>query len=280
MRWYADNSELNGIKGAEIPDILLFGGVIASADAIHHIRNEVQNLLEPFGSRRAPLKWNFKDLRPYYERAGRSDLWSRVNDNMRDIRTGVFDILSRADCALLVSGIEGYSEKRDVLKKSKESLSRYVFTNGLMRFGLHVKAIDSKGAQVVLDWPDKGQPHLFNDEYAHAFTNGKTSDGAIKYTSGKLSALGFDDAPAFCSMESSQLLQVADLVVGATREFIECCLGKKKGGQGIDCLRLAREKWRGAPRADDVLSRGLAISSGSKDFRAKVLDGLRNVIFA
>jgi len=34
MRWYGDNSELNGIWKAEIPDVLLFGGIaIEDSDA-------------------------------------------------------------------------------------------------------------------------------------------------------------------------------------------------------------------------------------------------------
>ena len=44
MKWYADNSELNGIKYAEIPDILLFGGVIVGADAEAYLQSEIEKI--------------------------------------------------------------------------------------------------------------------------------------------------------------------------------------------------------------------------------------------
>lgn len=72
MRWYADNSELNGIREAEIPDILLFGGYTVTDEQEINIRESIENIREKnFGSRRAPVKWNFKDLKDIYEKQGK-----------------------------------------------------------------------------------------------------------------------------------------------------------------------------------------------------------------
>jgi hypothetical protein len=59
MRWYGDNSELNGIWDAPIPDILLFGGVAVTYEAAVAIQNEIQKIKEFYDpSFPFPIKWN------------------------------------------------------------------------------------------------------------------------------------------------------------------------------------------------------------------------------
>lgn len=277
VRWYADNSELNGIKDAEIPDILLFGGVIIGADAEADLQLEVERIKKRHGHPRAPVKWNMKDLMELYKRQEQMALYDKLLASSREWRAELFNAIAAADCALLVACIEGYSQKRDVLKRRKENLTRYIFTNGLMRFGLHVKDAKPSHAQVVLDWPDKGISKPFDSEYTHAFELGKTSDGNVTYQCGRLSSLGFSDSVMFTNMPHCQMLQIADLVVGASREFLECCLGKKQGGQGLDCLRTVRDKFRGAP--GNIVGWGLVVSSGNAEFRDRVKRGVRETLY-
>lgn len=277
MKWYADNSELNGIKDAEIPDILLFGGVIVGADAEAYLQSEVEKIKKRYGHPRAPVKWNMKDLREIYNKQEKIALYEKLLASSRGWRAELFTVLAAADCTLLVACIEGYSQKRDVLKKRKEDLTRYIFTNGLMRFGLHVRDAMPSQAQVVLDWPDKGISKPFDSEYAYAYGRGKTSDGKVTYQCGQLSSIGFSDSIMFTNMSHCQMLQIADLVVGASREFLECCLGKKDGGQGLDCLRIVRDKFRGAP--GKIVGRGLVVPSGNAEFLSSVRRGVKETLY-
>ena len=276
MKWYADNSELNGIKEAEIPDILLFGGVIVGADAEAYLQSEIEKIKKRHGHPCAPVKWNMKDLKELYKKQEQVALYEKLLASSREWRAELFTVLAAADCALLVSCIEGYSQKRDVLKQRKEDLTRYIFTNGLMRFGFHVREAKPSQAQVVLDWPDKGISKPFDSEYAYAYGRGKTING-ITYKCGKLSSLGFSDSVMFTHMQHCQMLQIADLVVGASREFLECCLGKKEGGQGLDCLRTVRDKLRGAP--GNIVGRGLVVSSGNTKFQSSVRRGVKEMLY-
>ena len=279
MKWYADNSELHGTKKAEIPDILLFGGVVVSPEAEDHIRTCVESIKRRHtGDSRSPFKWNLKDLRDLYKAQGKMKIYESLMRTSKEWRKEVFSCLAETDCAIIISCIEGYSADRKVLKDKKEELSRIIFANGLMRFGLHVRDEKPPSAQVVLDWPDKGNAKPFDSEYAWAFSRGRTADGNVTYQCGKLSNLGFADSVLFTSMNHSTLLQVADVVVGATREFLECCLQKKDSGQGVDCLRLAKDNFRGAP--DNIVGRGIVVPSGNVDLLSRVRKGVREILNA
>lgn len=273
LKWYADNSELNGIKGAEIPDILLFGGLIVDQDTEQAIKSKVEKIKKHYGHPRAPVKWNMKDLRDLYKREGMLPLYEQLMKGSREWRKEIFECLSITECALLVACIECYSCRRKVLKERKDELTRYIFTNGLMRFGLHVRDLKPGVAQIILDWPDKGIARPFDSEYSSAYSRGKTIDNAVGYQCGKLSSLNFVDSVLFTNMLHSTMLQVADLIVGATREFIECCIGKKYGGQGLDCLKLIRGQFRGAP--ENIIGRGIVVPSGNSEFLAAVKKGVK-----
>lgn len=177
MKWWADNSELHGIKEAEIPDILMFGGIIANEDAELELCKAVEAIKERYTNHaRAPIKWNVRDLKDFYEKQKRDDLYRKLIESVRDWRMEIFQVIARVECTLIVACIECYSKKRDVLKQKKADLVRYIFSNGLMRFGLHVRETAPSYAQVVLDWPDKSDSKPFDEEYACAYSSGESLD--------------------------------------------------------------------------------------------------------
>jgi hypothetical protein len=184
--------------------------------------------------------------------------------------------LAAADVKIIISCIEGYSANKKMLLQSREGLVRYAFSNGLMRMGLHAQETKAAAPMVVMDWPEKADPKPFNSEYAYAYGNGTTADGKVKYNCGRLGDLGFADSAMFTNMRHSTLLQAADLVVGAARELVECSLDKKGPGQGIDCLKLVKDKFRGAP--NDIIGRGVSISSGNEDLGKKIAAGIKKYL--
>lgn len=277
MKWFADNSELNGIKDAEIPDILLLGGIAVPANVEHELRSRIEGIKAQYAHPRAPIKWNMRDLRTLYEKQGQAEMHTRLQMSSREWRREIFSALTEYDVTLIVSCIEAYSADRKIIKETKEQLTGHSFSNSLMRFGLHVPERRPDHAQVVLDWPDRSESKPFDEEYSSAFIHGFTAEGSVQYRCGSLANLRFLDSPTYANMHHSTLLQAADLVVGATRELIECCLGKKESGQGVDCTRIVRDKFRGAP--SKIVGYGISVSSGNKQFSDAVRNSLPGLLY-
>ena len=275
MRWYADNSELNGIKGAEIPDILIFGGVAVPPDDEKPLRAAIESVKSKFGLARAPIKWNFKDLKAVYKNQGEKDLYEKLLASSQEWRSEIFSTVSNHNFCIIVACVEAHSIKRNVITNVKDDITRFVFNNGLMRFAIHVEETRPLRAEVILDWPDKGQSKPFDVEYDSAYKKGVTCDG-IRYHSGQLEQLGFLDSSVYTNMKYSTLLQFADLVVGATREFVECALGKKKHGFGVDMLRLVRGCFRGYPQ--HIVGRGISVASNNPGFKVGITNAVQKLL--
>lgn len=270
MRWYADNSELNGVRGALIPDILMFGGIVINRDDEAGLREAIESVKAKYGHPRAPVKWNFKDLRKLYKKQGIEPLYERLLLASKEWREEIALKSLAFDYRIVISVIEGHSIARKTLVGVKPNLSSYAFSNGLMRFALHVQEERPSSAQIILDWPDKGDSKPFDLEYRTAYNEGKTGERQVAYHSGPLNALAFDDCAAYVNMHHSTLLQFADMVLGANRELVECALGKKSSGFGVDFCEVIRERYRGYPSR--IVGRGLSVASGRHEFKKHIKD--------
>jgi hypothetical protein len=275
MRWYADNSELNGIRGADIPDILLFGGISIAPEHEPLLREKIEAVKTKHGHKRAPIKWNFKDLRKIYQRQNQEQLYRNMLESSNEWRKEIFEETSDCEYTIILSCIESYSTKRKDIKAIKEQLSEWVFSNGLMRYAMHVKEESPERAFVILDWPDGGNAKPFDCEYTAAFNRGKSASG-VGYHSGALSKLPFHDSALYTNMLHSTILQFSDLIVGASREFIEYAIGKRieGDGKGIECAKLFLSKFRGYP--NNVLSKGLNVSTNNTGLRNTIGAAIRN----
>jgi len=268
MRWYADNSELNGVRGASIPDILLFGGIAVEVDQVRPMREAIESVKAKYGHPRAPVKWNFKDLKALYKKQKLERLYEKLLKSSKEWRIEIAEIASDFDFRVILSVVEGHSIAKKTLTGVKPNLSRYAFSNGLMRFALHAQDEKADSAQVILDWPDRGDSKPFDLEYRTAYNEGKTGERDVSYHSGPLAPLGFDDCAAYVNMHHSTLLQFADLVLGANRELIECAIGKKSSGLGVDFCKIIKSRYRGYPA--NIVGRGISLASGRAAFRHDV----------
>ena len=277
MRWYADNSELNGIRGSQIPDILLFGGLAVPPDSEFILRTTIEEVKSKFGPPRIPVKWNFKDLKRVFVRQNKRSIYDELLKKSQEWREEIFKAVKDIEFTIIIACVESHSVERRTIISVKEQLTQFVFNNGLMRYALHVKESNPDRAEVILDWPDKGDSSPFDKEYASAFNDGKSPDGVV-YSSGALKDLNFLDSAVYTNMNHSTILQFADLLVGATREFVECALGKKCYGFGIDMLKLVFHKFRGTPC--DVIGRGISIASKNPQFRSSIDDAIKKYFLA
>lgn len=277
MRWYADNSELNGIRGASIPDTLLFGGVAVRSDQIRPLREAIEAVKGKYGHPRAPVKWNFKDLKMLYKKQCIEELYEDLLKTSKEWRLEIANVAACFDFRVIVAVVEGHSIAKKTLRGVKPNLCRYAFNNGLMRFALLVQEERPESAQIMLDWPDRGDSKPFDLEYRTAYNEGKTGERDLSYLSGPLAPLGFEDCASYVNMHHSTLLQFADLVLGANRELIECAIGKKSSGLGLDFCKIIKTKYRGYPA--NVVGRGVSVASGRSEFRREIRDYMARELF-
>lgn len=214
------------------------------------------------------MKWNFKDLKALYRKQRIENLYEKLLSSSKAWRLEIAEIANDYDFRVIVAVVEGHSIARKTLKGLKPDLCRYAFNNGLMRFALHVQEEKPDTAQVILDWPDRGDSKPFDLEYRTAYNEGKTGERNVSYHSGPLIDLGFEDCAHYVNVHHSTLLQFADLVLGANRELIECAIGKKSSGFGVDFCKKIKTKYMGYPRY--IVGRGLSVASGRSEFRRDI----------
>lgn len=276
MKWVVDNSEAYSQWKTEIPDVLLIGGLLGNDEQLACLETQlIQIKLQYSSDPSFPVKWNFKDLKNHFKLTNRTDLYKQLLSESDVWRKRMAEAIVNCEAALIVSCILCLGKKKGALTSTRTELTGAVFANGLQRVGLHAKENSASSVEVVLDWPDKGQPAPFNSEYASAFFHG-TSCSGDKYHSGRLSKLGFSDSVNFRTMTSSGLLQYADLVVGASRDLVDVVEGRRKPGIGIEVLRTIASRFRGYP--SDVVGRGFVVSPTKSPIVQRIkegLDGLR-----
>jgi hypothetical protein len=109
IRWHADNSELRGIKEAEIPDVLLFGGISASHDTEQKLRVTIDEVKARYGTPRAVIKWNFLDLRKLYEDQGKQADFRVLLESSSRWRRDIFEAIRESDFTIVMSVLESHS---------------------------------------------------------------------------------------------------------------------------------------------------------------------------
>jgi len=259
MRWYADDTDLRTISDVHIPNIVMFGGVVVDKDNEKLLRETFEDAKSKFCHKRLPLKWNFKDLKDKYRKQKKEEEFSEILSNMYDIRKSIFEAVSEVDFKIIISIVIGYSKERKVLKDLQSDLARHVFSNSMMRYALHVQETSPERAEVILDWPSNSDSTPFDTEYASAYNNGRTKEG-VPYHSGTLEKLHFHDSIFYTRTPHSTIMQLTDMILGATREFVQCSITETDAtGQGIHFLEQLAPKFRGYP--NNVIGRGISINS-------------------
>jgi hypothetical protein len=278
MELVCDNSELNGIWGAEAPDVLVIGGYAIARDKVAPLLKKVQKVKENRGlNAHCPVKWNMRDLDRAlmaHDLIGQKDI---LIGQSNVLRTELLTDLTAAGATIFASAIRAYSNKKQILGETREDLVCFSFGNLLMRVGLFCKeAGGGRRVDVLLDWPERHDRSPFTAEYYTGWRHGRSGpEGkAVKYQCGALADLAFSPAPSFAGIEFEPRLQLADLVVGATREFINFSLGKaKEDSFGVQRFKSLIPHLYQAP-GRQMLGRGMTVSPPNSDFSTAVLNSL------
>jgi hypothetical protein len=276
MEIVCDASELTAVSGAEAPDTFVVAGYSVPSTQVRPLIQSAEAIKEQLlANRNVPIKWNVKDLGRALELHGLSDLLPRIKEKSNEIRKALLESLCRSGATLFLSVILAYSNRRQVLGKTKDDLVRYSFGNFLMRAGLFSKESSATEVQLILDWPDKDQRRLFVQEFYSGWRDGKsiTAAESISYHSGPLSAIGFRAGPLFGVTDIDIRLQLADLVVGACRSFINYCMNRAAEADfGVQQFKAIAPNF---DRADGwrCFGRGITVAPANSDFSKTILDG-------
>lgn len=280
---YLDYSEW-AIKNSDIPDGIVFAGIIIDNLALVNLFNEISRIKEqirsPFNNvPNLPLKWCFGDLKRYYEENNQTDLYNILHNNRISWLAQISDILQNIPFKFIISIIKCHAKHKDALKKTKDMVIQFAFSNCLMKFGLYIKQNNLDLAEVVVDWPQRGNKKIYEEEYRTGFYYGKSADYGIRYKCGPLKGLGFSESLFFSSMTECSVLQITDIIAGAFKDILKEGLSGKDARIGSEFIKNIKSKLHGAP---NNLNYGIAVAPPKKedpDFYSRIWDIIKNKIF-
>jgi len=262
LKWYADNSEMSTEKGK--PNVLVFGGVIVDNKSEKQIEQLLKEIKSKYTYPTLPIKWNFKDLKDVYSEWNRVSDYENLKQNSYEWRTEIFERSLEIDYKVVLACTERYPSKIP-LNKIKEQLIGITFSQVLMRIGLFARDLPFKNNfEIILDWPESSNPKPFNREYFRAYNTGESSNG-VTYHSGPLEKLGFNDSLYFAKSTHSTVLQFADLVVGAAKDFALKTIQGTNHSLGYNLTTKILSKYRGYP--GHIIDYGLNFAPKNENYR-------------
>lgn len=273
LKWYADNSEMSTEKGK--PNVLVFGGVIVDNKSEKQLECLLREIKGKYTYPTLPIKWNFKDLEYVYKEWNRQSDYELLLQQSYEWRTEIFERSLEIDYTIVLACTERYPSSIP-LKKIKEQLTEITFAQSLMRIGLFVRDLPSKdNFQIILDWPDSSNPKPFNKEYFNAYNKGKSSSG-VEYHSGALIKLGFNDSLYFAKSTHSGVLQFADLIIGAAKDFVLKSIQNTKYSLGYDLTVKVLSKYRGYP--ERIIDYGLNFAPKKENYDIIKAEIMKNIV--
>lgn len=217
-------SDLNWAAESQAPDLIITGGFMVTEAIVPSLLSSVRDIKKRISSHPdVPAKWNLKDISRALKLHGLQSLEKKLLASADELRTAMLDALVQADAKLFLSMLQAHSRKKQVLGATRADLVRFSFSNVLMRAGLRLKLnAPADSARVLIDWPEKAQATPFVAEYRSAYCDG--CSGEIKYLCGPLHERKFEPGLSFGVTDIDPLLQLADMVVGASRAFARSAL--------------------------------------------------------
>lgn len=259
---YADDTYAKASKEDPPGRVHLFGGIVVHRDSEPALIAEIRKIKTRFTHPNMPIKWNFKDttIRKKFEEFNRQAEYENMLAASREWRLDLFRQINGLNYKVIVSCIEAFSEDQKIIGDVKNQLNTYCFENVLMRVGLDAREIGGNW-QCVLDWPPDNDPKPFDRGYYQLFHAGKASSPKPAIC-GPLEALRFSHSLHYTRANHSPLMQLADLVLGAVRDDIECKIQGRGSSVGSECVDIFYEHFR---HNKGVVPRyGVTASTGSR----------------
>ncbi len=267
--FYADDTYLKSAKDDPVPRIHIFGGIIIDHSCEAALTARIRKIKERYTHPNMPIKWNLKDssIKSVYEKWGRLDEYDALIKDSYTLRKDIATAISESEVRILVSCIEAYSDDREIIKDKKPELLRFLFENTLLQLAFDASADPDRWA-CVLDWPPGSEALPFDQAYYHLFHEGTTPSG-VKSMKGALEPLGFAHSPFYARCNHSPLLQLADIIIGATREHIESVMQERASCLGSEVVGIFKKKFR-TDSMGRITGYGVVPSGGNHRLKAHV----------
>jgi hypothetical protein len=274
-RFYADDNYAKKPL-SEKDDIFIYGGILISLENERKLINEIKRIKSNYTHPNLPIKWNIKDssLKKIYKRFNRQDDLQKLKEESKTWRKEIIETSLQFDYTLFFSCLENYQKDKKDQKSIKDTLTEYMFSNTLMRVGIHVNSLKLDQIIVILDWPSENNSDPFNREYYQAYYNGK-SQSNVDYISGPLINIGFSESVVFSKCTHSTMLQLCDILVGCLKDFIISHL-KNKESLGKELFEMLLPKVYGYPT---VFKYGINVSKQNPGFREEIKKMLDYYVF-
>lgn len=266
--FYADDTYAKTVEGDAPRNVHIFGGVLVSRDAEDELIKRIREVKSRYTHQNMPVKWNFKDkaIKEKYQEFSRRDEYLQMLSESRDWRLEIFKKIDDIEYTIITACIENYSQDPKVVKAVKHQLNTYCFENVLMRVGLDAKTSGGKW-QCVLDWPPDGDSKPFDRGYYQLFHTGRASSPKPAKC-GPLERLGFSHSLHFTRTNHSPMMQLADLVIGATRDHIECQIQGRDSSVGTEAVELFYNHFRN--KNGQVPQYGVITSTGNHRLKKSI----------
>lgn len=264
---------------AQIPNVIVVGGYLIERARLPALLEEVRNIKTAHvENANAPVKWNLRDVRRALGIHGLpEDVQERLLAVSDQLRSELLDALGRSGAKLFVSVFRSHARQRDSLQALRADCVTYSFGNFLQRTARYKKrAHPDDRVELLLDWPAGNSRSEFVSTYLAGWRDG-TCGGSI-YESGPLEENLYEAAPIFGVTELDPRLQLADLVVGAARSFVNSCLeGAPQDNFGVRQFGLLRPHLGANPNSGNIRGWGVTVAPASSEFSDQIFEGLRRL---
>jgi hypothetical protein len=276
-KFYGDDSALRKSHGEENRSIFLFGGILVSKEEELRLSAIIKSIKNEYTEEYMPFKYNIKDLEEVYHRFSRDAEFERIKSDSIRWRNRIIEESLNYNYTIFISCIENIQAYKKEQKEIKKDLSSFLFANTLMRVGMYSKINKLDYVQAILDWPEGNDPKPFDKEYFNAYNFGRNSSGQ-GYKSGALKDLNFDQTLYFARCNHSNMLQLADIIIGSSRDWMETELQKRDSSVGKKLTSLFFPKLYGYP--NNILGLGINVSSRNENLRTFLKETIKNIVFS
>jgi len=225
--FYLDDNQFSFTENLRSREVYIIGGFSVGFDKEEReLEQQITAVKQKFGLEKGhPVKWNLRDLKKHYDEKGEDELFRNLMDRSDEIRSDLLGILSKEDL-----GISAFVSAIVRLKRRDKPGISYqrCLTNLLQRLAMNVDSTDQYHS-VFLDFFKEDSSEIAAC-YSNGFHFGRDPEGN-SYMAGSLAEKGFSQCLYFGKTIYNPFLQLADLVTGCSKDFIECCLRKKEFGR-------------------------------------------------
>jgi len=231
MFFFMDNSEfrspwrgikllLNGKVISREIDYFVLGGYLVSSNEMRIIEDRMVEVKNKYNIPvDLPIKWNLKDLKEFYKKRNKLDIYKNIMDKSDEIRLSIVSIFKDTECKLIIATKPAYG------KDYRKNVYNWAFIDVLQRLGNIVQYELQNDIyptiSIIMDWPDSSDRSFF-EIYSDAYYWGRPN-----FYCGALKSFNFNINLTTSITTNSPHLQIADICIGITKEFVKWCYKKE-----------------------------------------------------